>query len=373
MGHWKPEGIGGGPRLSAVMLVCDEGTTLERGLESIQPLRPEVVIGVDSRSSDTTLDIAQEYAHTLRRIDFTGNFAAARNELNELASGDWRLTMDGHEFIRPGHADRLREALLRANAQEAGGLAVRLMMSESEGGTIAGVLRLWRHVAGAAYVRPIHEQLEGLRPPIVGRPDIHLLHHRPAVRIERRREQRQTTDLDQLTAWAQKQTSEDPVTSWHLSQLYEQAENKPLARALARAAHAASSTKKPAFRTQIRVYLAREAADTGDLSGATDHALQALKDTWNCHEAYALLFRVSMERSDHHEAAHWLGTLMRIPSLPFEVPTPARYITWWPHQALSQLATAVGSHDRAARHDADAKLAAIENTEEIFGERYNLQ
>ena len=87
------------------MTVANEGETLERAVSSIAPFVDEVVIGVDSRSTDETNGIARRLA--TRTFEFTEtsppDFPRMRNRALDLVETDWAIVLDGHEWIEHAH------------------------------------------------------------------------------------------------------------------------------------------------------------------------------------------------------------------------------------------------------------------------------
>jgi len=47
-----------GPTVSLCMIVLDEAETLQRAIESVQPIADEIVVGIDDRTTDDSDEIA---------------------------------------------------------------------------------------------------------------------------------------------------------------------------------------------------------------------------------------------------------------------------------------------------------------------------
>ncbi len=99
------------PTLTLCMTVANEGETLERAVSSVAPFVDEVVIGVDSRSTDETNSIARRLA--TRTFEYTEtsppDFPRMRNRALDLVETDWAIVLDGHEWIE--HAQLIPGAL----------------------------------------------------------------------------------------------------------------------------------------------------------------------------------------------------------------------------------------------------------------------
>lgn len=144
--------------ISACLIVRDEARVLPRCLRSIAGAYDELCV-VDTGSTDATLAIAR--AAGARTQTFTAcngadgrieDFAAARNAVLGLATGDWILQIDADEVLSPGGAARLRR---HSRARALTGVAVAM---RSEGATWRS-LRLHRR-AGLRYVSRLHEYTE---------------------------------------------------------------------------------------------------------------------------------------------------------------------------------------------------------------------
>src|SRR5579862_477748 len=103
--------------ISACLIVKNEQKFLAKCLRSVQPLVDEIVV-VDTGSRDRTKQIAAECGARVFDFKWTGNFAAARNESLRHARGEWILTIDADECVRPFNRAQLRR-LLRTNSNAA--------------------------------------------------------------------------------------------------------------------------------------------------------------------------------------------------------------------------------------------------------------
>lgn len=92
--------------LSVCLVVRDEAELLPRCLESIRPLASEILV-LDTGSQDGTAEIATRLGATVQTIAFDNDFAAARNQLIEMATQPWILMLDADEWV----GDDAREAL----------------------------------------------------------------------------------------------------------------------------------------------------------------------------------------------------------------------------------------------------------------------
>jgi len=100
--------------ISLAMIVKNEAQTIERTITSVRDYIDEVIIGLDSESSDDTEEIIQHLAdkvipiHLSEELSIKGpinghtdwGFSKARNTILDSCKQDnWRLILDGHETL----------------------------------------------------------------------------------------------------------------------------------------------------------------------------------------------------------------------------------------------------------------------------------
>lgn len=92
-------------KLSACLILRDEGQTIYRCLESCLGFVDEFIIGIDKATKDNTRDEVQRFIDTTKancvvyEYEWDNDFSKARNEGMDKATGDFILIMDGHEFF----------------------------------------------------------------------------------------------------------------------------------------------------------------------------------------------------------------------------------------------------------------------------------
>lgn len=151
-----PPWTGREPKVSLCMIARDEEAFLRGCLESVAPVVDEIVI-VDTGSTDSTVTIAEEFGARVLHAVWDDDFSAPRNVGLEAATGDWILVLDADERLTPDARERLRELVRHS---EISGYHV-VMRNVYDGGKTQGVrmVRLFRRLAGVAYVNRIHEQV----------------------------------------------------------------------------------------------------------------------------------------------------------------------------------------------------------------------
>ena len=101
--------------LSVCMIVKDGEAVLAKCLEKIMPFADEVIIGIDSSTTDDTMGVCVKLgvqAFTLEQPVTDSGFDAARNETIDRATCQWILWLDDDESFENGH---LLKKYLRQN------------------------------------------------------------------------------------------------------------------------------------------------------------------------------------------------------------------------------------------------------------------
>ena len=147
-------GTGESGKLSVCLIVKDAEETLDACLNSVRGLADEIVV-VDTGSSDSTVEIARRHGAKIGHFAWCDDFAAARNASLRLATGDWVLWMDADDVLPPEERDKVRRAMARGR-QEA-----FYFILENVGADRSRYpqLRLFPNAPGAAFERPVHEQI----------------------------------------------------------------------------------------------------------------------------------------------------------------------------------------------------------------------
>ena len=133
--------------VSLVMIVKDEEKGLEQAVLSCLEFVDNIVISVDSKSSDSTAKIASLYADTLKTHVFDDDFSKARNSAHEGVKTKWILFLDGHEYVAKS------ENLEKFLALDIDGLLVSV---EMENNFIFHNARFYKN--GVHFEGKVHEQ-----------------------------------------------------------------------------------------------------------------------------------------------------------------------------------------------------------------------
>jgi glycosyltransferase involved in cell wall biosynthesis len=134
------------------------------------------LIVCDTGSSDSTREIARQYADVVKEINWTDDFGEARNRSMEGAKGDWILWIDADEYLVGGeHLGKY----LRSNMYN--GYVIRQHHQALDAEFKPDVpVRLFRNNRGIKFYGVIHEHPEealneGIRPAVI-LSDVHIVH-----------------------------------------------------------------------------------------------------------------------------------------------------------------------------------------------------
>src|SRR3954464_3429743 len=97
-----------GPTITACVIARNESRHLPDLLPQLR-WAEEILVVVDSASTDDTADVASHLADRVEVRPFT-SFSAFRNTAMELARGDWIFFVDADERVSPELADEVRAA-----------------------------------------------------------------------------------------------------------------------------------------------------------------------------------------------------------------------------------------------------------------------
>ena len=100
------------PTLSICMIVKNEEQHLAYCLNSLSPVADEMIV-VDTGSTDKTKEIAVAFGARVFDIEWTNDFAVARNHSLSKAQGDWILVMDADEVISFQDHAKLKKLISR--------------------------------------------------------------------------------------------------------------------------------------------------------------------------------------------------------------------------------------------------------------------
>jgi glycosyltransferase involved in cell wall biosynthesis len=99
---------------SVVILAKNEEESLPKALQSVA-WADEIVVGVDTTSTDKTEAIAKQQHCKILKIDISEGFASAKNRLIDAATKDWVLILDADERITPELAEEIQRVVPKSD------------------------------------------------------------------------------------------------------------------------------------------------------------------------------------------------------------------------------------------------------------------
>jgi hypothetical protein len=142
--------------LSVCLLTRNEENNIRRALVSVKGIADEVIVA-DTGSSDRTADVAAELGARVCQVGWEDDFAAARNQALDQATGDWILWLNPDEEFLPAGRERLTTALNQKDAF-AYGIRVQDLLAADRPDRVAETYqpRLFRREAAVRYVGRLH-------------------------------------------------------------------------------------------------------------------------------------------------------------------------------------------------------------------------
>jgi len=103
--------------VTACVLTCNELVPLQRCLASLTGHVCDIIVGVDDKTNDGTLEWLKTTGYTHYTFHFNNHFAEARNCYIEKVKTPWFMTVDSDETILLEDAKRIREECLRGDRE----------------------------------------------------------------------------------------------------------------------------------------------------------------------------------------------------------------------------------------------------------------
>ena len=211
------------PRVSLCMIVKDEEANLAECLAAVAGVVDEMIV-VDTGSSDHTCEVAAKGGARVVDFAWVDDFAAARNESINHATADWIFWLDADERLDPANREKLRNLFAVLSWENAAYLMQQLSATEDPHGSRVAVdqVRLFRRDPALRWEYRVHEQImlairragHDMR-----RTDIVITHGGyEALGAAERKLQRNVELLLRQDA----ERPDDPITLYHLGQVYQQ-------------------------------------------------------------------------------------------------------------------------------------------------------
>lgn len=209
------------PTVSLCMIVKNEEEFLDDCLASVQGAVDEICI-VDTGSTDRTVEIARKYGARIDFMEWTGDFATARNRSIDMATGDWILVLDADETITTESKDEIRR-VSRNKANSGYACIIENLLGDKigDGKQMAMIFRFFQNRPDMRYEGIIHEQMlpsaqrTGLPNDSSGIRIIHRGYLKKTVEDRNKNERNLKILIEQ-----EKQEPENPYCHFNLGQTY---------------------------------------------------------------------------------------------------------------------------------------------------------
>lgn len=289
------------------MIVRSDAAGLERAIESARPHVDHIIVGVDTRSDDATLEVAhcladQVWTFTAKDIGLSDDewrrdkihFANARNLGRQRVQTEWTLVIDSDEFITC--AVDLRAAVA-AQPDDVGAISVRLQVESSLTFDHQRLTRSkFRWTAGT------HNQLviDGRYVELDGVVVVQELSLRADAEVERRNRQREAAMEAQAAI-----ENPDLSTIWHVAKHFSY-NHDPRAEEWVRRFRALTQPNGPAKeeRAQLAIAIIGGLLSRRDYASAGEWAVRILHDGPRL-EAFCILGDIADDMGRTEEALFW--------------------------------------------------------------------
>ena len=144
--------------LSLCMIVKNEADMLGDCLESIADIADQIVV-VDTGSKDDTIKIAKQFNAEIHHHEWQNNFAKARNQSLQYATGDWIFWMDADERLLPESRSELIKLLKPESRALAYKVQIKNLQKDKETYIFSDGHRLFTNNKGICFNGRIHEQI----------------------------------------------------------------------------------------------------------------------------------------------------------------------------------------------------------------------
>ena len=150
-------------KISACVIVKNEECNLRTWLKQMQDLADEMIV-VDTGSTDSSREIAEQGGAKVYIHSWQNDFAAAKNAALEHASGDWVLFLDADEYFSEETKNNIRPYLLTLdNKKEIQAIFCTLINIDADNNndciSIIESLRIFRRDPRIFFIGEVHEHV----------------------------------------------------------------------------------------------------------------------------------------------------------------------------------------------------------------------
>jgi len=155
--------------VSLCTIALNEQSMLAGLLASARDVVDEVIIGIDSRTTDHTVAVARALNCRTFEFDWHDSFAEARNLTIDHARGDWILVLDPDERLLPEGRRAICDTLAGTVPLEVDGFLTQFIETDlddqPQDEPVVSSSRLFRNSPDLRYVGRVHEEVRYLPDP----------------------------------------------------------------------------------------------------------------------------------------------------------------------------------------------------------------
>ncbi|MBR7025185.1 MAG: glycosyltransferase [Selenomonadaceae bacterium] len=149
-------------KISACYMVKNAAKDLRLSLDSVKDFVDEIIV-VDTGSTDSTVEVAEEFGAKIFHEAWQDDFSAPRNVALREASGDWIVFLDADEYFINDTAKNLRAVIKLAQKANVQGLLINWVNVDKDAGNkiinSGYVLRMFENAPQIHYVGKIYEDV----------------------------------------------------------------------------------------------------------------------------------------------------------------------------------------------------------------------
>jgi glycosyltransferase involved in cell wall biosynthesis len=163
-------------RLSLCLITKNEEKNIARCLESVQGVVDEIIV-LDTGSTDKTVEIAKNYDAKIFYSEWKNDFATARNEAIEKATGDWILILDADEELKEESKGKIRFFMVDINEPLCYTIRIKNLTNKNEIQISNFMTRLLKNHPSLRFQGKIHEAIPVSNKVMLTEEDVYILHH----------------------------------------------------------------------------------------------------------------------------------------------------------------------------------------------------
>lgn len=298
-------GFDKGYTLTVTMPARDEAADLEETLASFRGIADQMVIGIDPRTEDNSIEVAGKYAEVVFELEDPSkdmpdggvNFAWIRNQCMERCETDWIFMTEAHESLIEGHDILL--SLFRRKLLP-GGVKIGYVMRTGNGQRWAFP---WLCVNDQKirYTRPVHNILNFPKgTACVKLPNVVTFHERVEERSQARAEQRQIQNRTHLMEdWV---IHENENSLFYFAQEIRAEDPERGIKYLEKFLFGKKKSNVGASRYQARLMLAKLYAQKEDAEKVREILIHAAADDWSRIDHWVFLGDIAFDKGQYEQA-----------------------------------------------------------------------